>query len=82
MAARCWKQTWVDTDANYLDFVGLFEDGEMDLRRRAEFEGGTAIFRMRWHEIERKSLEWEYARSDDGGESWSPLWEISYRRVL
>jgi hypothetical protein len=79
---RCWKQTWVDTDANYLDFVGLFEDGEMDLRRRAEFEGGTAIFRMRWYEIERKSLEWEYARSDDGGASWSALWEISYRRVL
>ena len=81
-SARCWKQTFVDTDANYLDFVGVFEDGEMELRRWAEFEGGTAIFRMRWHEIERKSLEWEYARSDDGGESWSSLWEISYRRVL
>ncbi|MBA2298650.1 MAG: hypothetical protein H0W14_11510 [Actinobacteria bacterium] len=81
-SAGCWKQTWVDTDANYLDFVGAYEDGEMDLRRRAEFEGGSALFRMRWHTIERNSLDWEYARSDDGGETWAPLWEIAYRRVL
>jgi hypothetical protein len=81
-SAGCWKQTWVDTDANYLDFVGSYADGEMDLRRRAEFEGGAALFRMRWHAIESNSLEWEYARSDDGGASWSPLWEIHYSRVL
>ena len=80
--AHRWKQTWVDSDANYLDFVGRYEDGVMDLRRSAQVDGGTAVFRMRWFEIERKSLEWEYARSDDGGASWSPLWEISYRRVL
>ena len=81
-SAGCWKQTWVDTDASYLDFVGAYEDGEMDLRRQAEFEGGSALFRMRWHAIERNSLDWEYARSDDGGETWASLWEIAYRRVL
>jgi hypothetical protein len=80
--ARVWRQTWVDTDANYLDFVGRFEDGVMDLRRSAPVEAGTAVFRMRWHEIERDSLEWAYERSDDGGETWSSLWEIEYRRVL
>jgi hypothetical protein len=80
--ARVWRQTWVDTDANYLDFVGRFEDGVMDLRRSAPVDGGTAVFRMRWHEIERDSLEWAYERSDDGGETWSSLWEIGYRRVL
>jgi len=80
--AGCWKQTFVDTDANYLDFAGVYLDGEMELRRRAELHGATALFRTRWHAIERDSLEWEYARSDDGGETWSALWEISYRRVL
>ena len=80
--ARLWRQTWVDTDANYLDFVGRYEDGVMDLRRSAQVDGGTAIFRMRWFEIERDSLEWAYERSDDGGETWSALWEIGYRRVV
>src|SRR5919106_550042 len=28
-AARRWKQTWVDSDGNYLDFVGGLEHGEM-----------------------------------------------------
>ena len=80
--ARCWRQTWVDTDANYLDFVGRYEDGVMDLRREAQVDGAIATFRMCWRNIERDSLDWAYERSDDGGESWSSLWEIGYRRVL
>ena len=47
-----------------------------------QVDGGTAVFRMRWFEIERDSLEWAYERSDDGGETWSALWEIGYRRVV
>jgi len=81
-SSACWKQTWVDTDANYLDFVGGYAEGVMDLRREAELDGGTATFRMRWFEIERDSLSWAYERSDDGGDTWAPLWEIGYRRVL
>jgi hypothetical protein len=73
-----WKQTWVDSDGTYLDFAGNFADGAMDLRR----ESGGVLFRMRWEHIERASLDWSYARSDDGGETWMPLWEIEYRRVL
>lgn len=81
-ASACWKQTWVDTDGNYLDFVGGFANGVMELRREALFEGGLAVFRMRWYEIERDSLSWAYERSDDDGATWTVLWEIGYRRVL
>lgn len=77
-----WKQTWVDSDGNYLDFVGGYENGVMELRRTADLDGGEAIFRMRWSNIERDSLDWAYERSDDGGDTWTPLWEIGYRRVL
>jgi len=80
--ARRWKQTWVDTDGNYLDFVGGFEQGVMELRREAPFDGGTATFRLRWFDIEREALRRAYERSDDGGETWTTLWEIDYRRVL
>ena len=31
--ARRWKQTWVDSQGGYLDFVGGFADGVMELRR-------------------------------------------------
>ena len=33
--ARRWKQTWVDSQGDYLDFVGGFADGVMELRRTA-----------------------------------------------
>ena len=33
---QCWKQTWVDSEGTYLDFVGRFEDGAMELRRTVD----------------------------------------------
>jgi hypothetical protein len=75
---HCWKQTWVDSDANYLDFTGGWEDGAMELRRTA----GGALFRLRWENIERDAFDWVWQRSDDQSESWNSLWEIEYRRVL
>ena len=80
--ARCWKQTWVDSEGSYLDFAGSFENGVMELRRDGEVDGAPAIFRMRWENIERESLDWSWQRSDDDGETWTSLWEIEYSRVL
>ena len=80
--ARCWKQTWVDSEDSYLDFTGGFENGVMELRRDGELDGAPAIFRMRWENIERDSFDWSWQRSDDDGEPWTSLWEIEYRRVL
>jgi hypothetical protein len=77
-AAQRWKQTWVDSEGTYLDFVGGFSDGAMELRR----EAGEAVFRMRWEHIDPTGFDWSYARSEDGGETWTPLWEIGYSRVL
>jgi hypothetical protein len=77
-AAQRWRQTWVDSEGTYLDFAGGFEDGAMELRRSA----GDTLFRMRWENIEPNAFDWSYARSEDGGETWSPLWEIGYSRVL
>lgn len=81
-AAHCWKQTWVDSDGNYLDFLGGFEDGAMELRRAGELDGRPALFRVRWESIEHDSLDWSWQRSDDAGESWTSLWELEYTRVV
>ena len=80
--AGLWKQTWVDSDGAYLDFAGRFENGVMELRRTGELEGRPALFRMRWFDIERDSLNWAYERSVDDGETWTTLWAIGYTRVL
>jgi hypothetical protein len=54
----------------------------MELRRTGEVEGRPALFRMRWENIRGDALDWSYARSDDDGDTWTPLWAIAYSRVL
>ncbi len=80
--ARRWKQTWVDSQGSYLDFVGGLEDGVMELRRAGELDDAGSLFRMRWENIERDSFDWCWQRSEDGGETWLSLWEIEYTRVV
>lgn len=76
--AQCRRQTRVDGEGTYLDFAGRYEDGVMELRRSAD----GALHRMRWENIEQNGFDWCYQRSDDGGETWTALWEIGYSRVL
>jgi hypothetical protein len=80
--AQCWRQTWVDSEGNYRDFAGSFENGVMELRRTGEVDGTPAVFRMRWENIEPDSLDWSYQRCEDGGSSWTTLWSLAYSRVL
>lgn len=72
-----WRQTWVDSVGDYLDFVGGRVDGGMELRREAP--GG--LFRMLWHEIEPDRFSWRWERSTDGGTTWEPRWLIAYERA-
>jgi hypothetical protein len=80
LRAKQWQQTWVDNQGAYLDFAGGFEDGRMILSRQAERDGKAFLQRMVWRDIEQNSLEWDWQRSDDGGETWQVLWHISYTR--
>src|SRR4051812_1113994 len=38
-----WKQTWVDNQGAYLDFVGEFKDGQMTLAREATKPDGSKL---------------------------------------
>ena len=75
-----WHQTWVDSGGGYLDFKGSFQDGKMVLSREAVIEGKPAVQRMVWYNIAAKSLDWNWERSFDGGETWEIVWYIRYRR--
>ena len=73
-----WRQTWVDSDGNYLDFEGGRHGDGMELRRSRDGQ----IFRMRWHDIQPDRFRWDWERSDDGGETWETLWPIVYTRAV
>jgi hypothetical protein len=75
-----WKQTWVDNQGGYLDFAGEFADGKMILQRQATVDGQAFQQRMVWHNIAEKEFDWNWERSDDGGQTWKVLWAIHYMR--
>ena len=77
---KLWCQTWVDNNGSYLDFTGRFENDKMILSRDAIVRGQACKQRMVWFNINTNQLDWNWERSDDGGESWRALWEIKYRR--
>ena len=78
---REWRQTWVDNQGSYLLFTGKFENGEMELRTApVERNGQTFISRMVFRNIEANSINWDWQRSTDNGETWVDVWNIEYQR--
>ena len=77
-----WCQTWVDNNGSYLDFIGRFEDGKMIFSRDAMVKGEACKQRMVWYNIEANQFDWNWERSDDGGDSWRVLWQIKYTRKM
>ena len=53
----------------------------MILVRDAVVEGKAIKQRMVWFNIQSDTLEWNWERSDDNGQSWKTLWHIDYKRI-
>jgi hypothetical protein len=79
---QLWCQTWVDNNGTYLDFTGRFENGKMILSRDAIVRGERCKQRMVWYNIEEDQFDWNWERSDDGGQTWRVLWQIKYKRKM
>ena len=78
---KSWKQTWVDNEASYLDFVGRAEpDGRFIFERESSKDGKTFRQRMVFSEVKKDSLVWLWERSEDAGKSWKLMWRLDYRR--
>jgi hypothetical protein len=79
--AKKWKQTWVDNQGTYLDFIGEFGDGKMILSREAMRPDGTKVLqRMVWKNISANELDWSWERSLDKGQTWEVMWPVHYKR--
>jgi hypothetical protein len=75
-----WRQTWVDNSGSYWAFSGGFDNGRMVLGTTDVREGCAVHLRMVWHNLGRDSLDWNWERSDDEGETWKVLWHLHYQR--
>ena len=72
-----WRQTWVDSDGQYLDFVGSL-DGDRMVLERQRADGRRQ--RMVWSNVSAEALHWSWEHSDDDGARWTVDWAIDYRR--
>lgn len=80
-SAGKWKQTWVDNEGGYLDFVGEFKDGQMILSREVvRPDGSKAMQRMVYKNIGPAGFDWSWESSKDGGKTWQVSWPIHYKR--
>jgi hypothetical protein len=77
---KLWCQTWVDNNGTYLDFTGSFADGKMILTRDAIVRGEPCKQRMVWYDLQDEQFEWNWERSDDGGQTWRVLWQVHYTK--
>jgi Protein of unknown function (DUF1579) len=76
-----WKQTWVDNEGSYLDFVGQFDRGQMVFQREAAKTNGTKVLqRMVYKNITPNEFDWSWERSLDDGKTWQVMWPIHYQR--
>jgi hypothetical protein len=80
-ADQIWRQTWVDSTAAYLDFVGAEVDGRISFQRTSVVDGVPALQRMVWLDVTDDSLRWEWQRSTDAGANWMVMWPLDYRRA-
>jgi hypothetical protein len=79
-ANQVWKQTWVDSQGAYLDFIAAIE-GENRIFQRSFQKGEKNITqRMVFRDIEDGSFTWDWQSSIDGGE-WNTNWQIEYKRI-
>ena len=79
--SKQWKQTWVDNEGGYLDFIGDFKDGQMTLQREAVQNGQKTLQRMVWKNITANELDWSWEASTDGGKTWQVNWPVHYKRA-
>jgi hypothetical protein len=76
-----WKQTWVDNQGGYLDFVGDVVEGNRVFAREFVRQGALVKQRMVFRDVKPESFKWLWQASTDGGATWATRWEIDYRRV-
>jgi hypothetical protein len=76
-----WRQAWIDNQGPMLEFTGEFKDGRMELYSPPrKSDGKTIVMRQVFRDITRDAMRWPWERSEDGGQTSTPVWNLDYRR--
>lgn len=80
--AKQWKQAWADSQGGYFDLTGRLDGDKRIFQTAVRKAGDQAIVqRMVFYDIKKDSFTWDWEGSRDGGENWSLLWRINYKRA-
>ena len=79
--SKQWRQTWVDNQGSYMDFLGDFSHKEKIFwRETADAHGKPVRARMVFLNVSPDSFDWRWEKSGDGGKTWQVQWPIHYSR--
>lgn len=80
-ADKGWRQTWVDADGSWVEFKGGWNGAAMVLTGVWPQPGHpTQITRMTYTKGPDGSVRQLGETSDDGGRTWQPGFDFTYRR--
>ena len=75
-----WRQTWIDNQGEYLDFIGKkIKDTVIFERFFINLKGDNISQKMRFYNITSDSYDWDW-QSKKGDGNWKMLWKIKYTR--
>ncbi|HTD29291.1 MAG TPA: hypothetical protein VK660_07875 [Xanthomonadaceae bacterium] len=79
-ARKQWQQTWVTNRGSIMVITGNFKDGALVLQGEAHLnDGKTVMQRIYWKAQDKGVREWA-ALSKDGGKTWAPAFDVSFRK--
>jgi hypothetical protein len=76
-----WRQTWIDTRGAVGEFSGAFSNGAMRFEGETHTAEGKRVLRKMTLARELNGIRQTSLRSDDGGLTWKPHYEIFYTPV-
>lgn len=80
-ATKKWKQFYVDSSGNVLEFEGSFSDGVMSLKGETiDGKGGKTLHILDFHDLPEKTVRQHWRQSTDEGKTWNTVWDSIYRR--
>ena len=76
-----WRQVWVDTSGNVIDYVGDLVDGEMRMEGTAhQRDGSTQLSRVTFTPNPDGTVRQFMERSTDDGETWTVAFDAVYSK--
>jgi len=78
---EAWRQVWVDDGGSVTDYLGHLRDGAMRFEAQVQGKDGKrAPRKMSFTPQPDGSVRQTIEKSDDGGKTWSPVFDGIYRK--